>query len=487
MRKEILRLENVIHGIDGITYLDNIQLQIFKGEILGMLPLDNHGKNELMEVIAQNIPIHFGRVYFADQLVNYYEHSSMSKNPVYIIEKESKLVGDLKVADNISVLNGSYPNFVIRERTLLADTSQLFSDLGIEMDVDQYVSELRFFETAVIELIRAVIHGAQLIIVDELANVLNMEELAFFQQLLLHYAKEGVSFLYIAAHHDEAFQICERLVLFEKGRIRKVIRQKDYLPEILDPYRLPYTAASQPTMIEERSPGGIFQCENLCAPNLSDLSFSVREGQCLTILDLDNRGIQELAAIVNGVLRPLGGRITLAGKGIRMTGKRSLLETGIAYIPEDPAPKALFYNRSYLENLTFLLDRKLGRSILRPQIMRYIQEEFRPLAGDAMDAPDLWGLEMNTLYSLVYFRLLLYKPKVVFIMQPFAHADMYLCAKIVELINLLKQKGIAIVLLTVSLSDSLTVTDHLLVMDGGKLVEPSHQVEKIPFKENNAD
>lgn len=476
MRKEILRIENVIRIIEGITYLDNIQLQIFKGEILGLIPLDNHGKLELIEVIQHNVPIHFGRIYFANQLVNYYEHSSMTKNPVSVIEKESKLVGDLKVADNIWVLNQAYADFLIRERALLAKTKRLFHDLGIAIDLDQYVSELRFLETAIVELIRAVMNGAQLIILVELSNFLSREELAFFQQLLLHYSKEGVSFLYMAGHHDEALQICERLVLFGKGRIHKVIRQKDYSPEILTPYRLPSSSTAQSVVSEQTSCREIFQCQNLCTPSLVDVSFAVQEGHCLTILDSNNRGIQELGAIANGALRPRRGSITLAGQTIPFTDRCSLLPQGIAYIPEDPVPKTLFYNLNYLENLTFLLDRKLRRSIIRPQIMRYIQEEFRPLAGEAIDAPDLWALEMDVLYSLVYFRLLLYKPQVIFIMQPFAHADMYLCSRIVELINMLKEADLAVVLLTVNLSDTLTVTNHLLVLEGGELGKPTPEI-----------
>ena len=131
------------------------------------------------------------------------------------------------------------------------------------------------------------------------------------------------------------------------------------------------------------------------------------------------------------------------------------------------------FDYSYMENLTFLLDRKLRRSIIKPQILRFVREEFRPLAGDAIDAPDLWSLEMNALYSLVYFRVLLYKPKVAFIMQPFAHADMHLSVHIVQLINILKQNDLAVVLLTASLADAGAVTDRLIVLNGEKFTEVS--------------
>lgn len=481
MREEILRIENVIRTIDGITYLDNIHLQVFAGEILGLIPLENRGKQELIEVILQNVPIHFGRVYFAGRLVNYYEHSSMTKNPAYVMEKESKLVGGLSVADNIWVLSNTYRDFVIRERNLLAKTNQLLQELGMEINFDQYAAELRFLEGAMIELARAVINGARLIVLDELSNFLSREELALLQRLLLYYAKEGVSFLYISSHQDELFEICERLVLFEKGRIRKVIRRKDYSPEVLEPYQLPTSLSTRPFVAEETSPRGIFSCDGLTGESLVGISFSVQKGECLTILDLNNRGIQELANIVNGMLRPQRGSLAWEGQTIPVTGRGSLLKHGIAFIPEDPAPKTLFFNQSYLENLTFLLDRKLRQSVIRSQILTFIRAEFRLLAGKALDAPDLWSLEMCSLYDLVYFRLLLYKPKVVFIMQPLAHADLYLGARIVELINMLKQQGMAIVLLTISLSDSLPVTDRLFIMEGGKLQEsPSHSHNLLP-------
>ena len=461
MRDEILRVENVILEIDGICYLDNILLNIFKAEIVGLIPLDNHGKSYFIELILQNIPINFGRVYFNHELVNYYEHSNMTRNAAYVVEKETKLIRDLKVADNIWVLNRAY-----RE---LNEINTLLEKLGIIIDLDQYVSELGFLETAIVELIRAVISGAKLVILDELSSFLSIEELTFFQKLLLHYVRDGISFLYIANHHEAAFEICERVALFDKGRIIKVIQAKDYSENTLAPYLLPYT--HQTVVYEQNNHDGVLQCFDLCTDNLNAINFSVQQGECLTILDLNNRGIQEIGAIITGVLRPSSGSFVMDKKEISLRARRSLVLDGVAYIPENPTQESLFYHATYLENLTFLLDRKLRRSVISPRALRYIKEEFQALAGDDIDATDLWGLDMSSLYSLVYFRFLLYKPKVVVIMQPFAHADMYLRARITELINMLKQSGVSVIILAVSLSDTLTVTDRLLIMEAGKLVD----------------
>ena len=219
MKDEILRIENVTRKIEGITYLDNINFHVFKGEIMGLIPLNNHGKKQLLELISQNISINFGRIYFNEELVNYYEHSNMTNNKVYLIDKETKLVEDLKVTDNINVLNRNFRDYIINEKKLIKKTDELLKQLEIKIETQQYVSELTLFEKTVIELIKAVISGAELIILNELSSFLSIEELFDFQKLIIYYTNQGISFLYMVNHHEEAFKICDRVCLLENGRI----------------------------------------------------------------------------------------------------------------------------------------------------------------------------------------------------------------------------------------------------------------------------
>ena len=92
MKNEILRMERVTLIEDGVTLLNNLNLNMYKGEIMGLLSINANGQSALLDLICQNIPIHFGRIYFDEQLVNSHRRSSMSFNPVAMIEKESWLV-----------------------------------------------------------------------------------------------------------------------------------------------------------------------------------------------------------------------------------------------------------------------------------------------------------------------------------------------------------------------------------------------------------
>jgi ribose transport system ATP-binding protein len=474
MKEEILRIENVTREIDGITYLDNINFHIFKGEIMGLIPLNNHGKKQLIELIAQNLSINFGRIFFNENLVNYYEHSSLTNNSVYAIDKETKLIEDLKVIDNINVLNHNFHDFVIKEKELKVKTDELLKQLEIKIDTSEYVSKLSLFEKTVIELIKAIINGAKLIILNELASFLSIEELSDFQKLMEHYKRQGISFLYIANHHEEAFKICDRACLLENGRIVKVIHKKDFSDEILIPYIITFNNSTE--LNEAGRSSGIFKFRGFVTENLKDISFSVKRRECITILDINNKGIQDIVEILMGFNQPTQGEVFLDHRKIEPINPENLLRNKVVFIPENPINKSLFYDMSYLENLTFLMDRKLNKSIINKKILKSIKEEYRSLAGNHVDAGDLAGLDTKSLYDLIYFKVHIFSPKVVFVMQPFADADMYLRGRIIELINKLKQKGIAIVILAVNISDTLAVSDRLLVMEDGKFLRNYDQL-----------
>ncbi len=467
MREEILRIENVSKSIEGVIYLDNINFHIFKGEIMGLIPLNNHGKDQLVQLISQNISIDFGRIYFDEELVNYYEYSNMTNNRVYIIDKQTKLVEDLNVIDNIYVLNPKFSEYIIRENRIKEKTDELIRELDLNIKTDQLVSELSIFEKTLIEMIKAVLNGAQLILLNEISNFLSVEELYDFQKLIRYYTKWGISFLYMANHHEESFQICDRVCLFENGRVIKVIDKKEFSDEILEPYIIEFDKNIGLNWTEDSI--GNFEFKDFFTKNLKGTSFSIKRGKCITILDINNKGIQDIEQILNGELIPKEGKIVLDGREIKEINPNTLLENKIAFIPENPVEKVLFYDMSYMGNLTFLMDYKLDKSIINKKILKNIRIEYRKMAGKDIDEVEIRNLDRRALYNLVYFRILLFNPRVVFIMQPFSNSDMYLRGRIIELINKLKKNGIGVIVLAVSISDTLTVSDRLFIMEDGRI------------------
>ena len=87
MKKEIMRLDRVTLMEGEVTLLDDLNLHIFEGEIMGLVCLNSNGQDALVNLLCQNVPIHYGYIYFEEQLVNSYRHSSMEPNRVAVIEE----------------------------------------------------------------------------------------------------------------------------------------------------------------------------------------------------------------------------------------------------------------------------------------------------------------------------------------------------------------------------------------------------------------
>ena len=109
MRNEVLRLEKVTLREQGVTLLDNLNLHIFEGEIMGLVPIDTHGLTALCDLLRENLPLHYGYVFYREKLINTWRSPQPHYNRISVIQAKSCLVDGLSVADNIFVLRPRNP------------------------------------------------------------------------------------------------------------------------------------------------------------------------------------------------------------------------------------------------------------------------------------------------------------------------------------------------------------------------------------------
>ena len=129
----------------------------------------------------------------------------------------------------------------------------------------------------------------------------------------------------------------------------------------------------------------------------------------------------------------------------------------------------VFTEMTYLDNLCFLLFEKLGWVNVSFKIRKSVIREYEAILGDDIYAKDITDLRKSSLYSMIYYRIHLFHPKLVFIIQPFTDADLYGRLHILHLIKQLKKRGITIVILAVNLADSLLAADRLITIEQGSV------------------
>lgn len=467
MKHELLRMDHITLSQSGELFLDNLSFQMFAGEIMGLIAQNNKGCDQLVSLICNNQPIDFGTVWYDGQIVNSYFCSGRNANRVYVIEQKSHLVEGLSIADNLFVLRKGFRKYYINESVLSRQAASFLQENGIRIDMAKRVASLTPLERSLVELGKALLSGCRLVIVDNPGNFLSQHDLTEFQQMLKRIRDEGISILYIGNHHQEVFRIADRTSLFSGGRIVKIFEKGEMTDQNIEPYITDWNIREPELEPDPESEDGILHFHRVCAGSLRKLRFVLHKGECLTLLDMDKRIAEDILRLLTGQTECREGWITLEHEPYTAQRASGYLDEGIAIIPQDCAESLLFRNKTYMENLTFLLDRKLGKSLIPGKIYRSIRREFGPLAGPAINAANITSLPLQEQIALVYYRMLLFSPRVLVCIQPLAKGDMYTRMKILKLLRGFLDRGTAVLIITANISDTLDISDRLLVVEDG--------------------
>lgn len=464
MRQELFRMERVTYKEKEMLMLEDFNLQIFQGEIMGMLPVNAYGLASFLKLLRNNLPLYDGYIYYGGEIINSWKGAKRTANRISVIGAQSCLVESLSVSDNIFVLRQGFHQEIIRGRLLKKQLAPFFEDIGVEIPIDAAVGDLSAFERMLVELLRAVTMGHRLIVLNEIGTVISYEELEKFHEILRHYTQKGFTFLYICLHHEEITRVCGRTALFSNGRIQKIIREEEQDAETMRLYTAEYDRMVR-SHLESRIKNApesreLLAFRNISGKNMANLSFSIFEGECLVIQTLENAIFHELKDLLTGDFYPESGEFLLYGRQVDISRSSS-----IAVIQELPTRTMIFPGLSYMENLCMSLSNRIPSIWMNRRIRSSIRQEYAPILGEDVFYEPVESLNEMQKYRLIYMRILLQKPKLVFCIQPFKGADLPHRMVVWELMEMLLNHGIAVVILSLNLADSLSLADRLLVLE----------------------
>ena len=461
MQKETLRMERVCCADQGIAQLEGFGLRILEGEIMGLLPINSHGLTSLLRLLQRNTPLRYGYVYYREELINSWRSPRQRNNRIGLIQSESCLVGGLTVSDNIFVLRPDFKQRVMRPSVFRKQLAPFLKSVGINISADAYVDELTDFERVVVDILKSVTAGCRLIVLTDISANMCEAELLKIHVLLRRYAGEGISFLYIDYNFEELRRVCAKVALMSNGRIAKLLRANELTQESLGKYTRAYNEkirrqVSLPAY-DKYSPGSLFEIKGLSGELIDNLNFSVSSGECVALQNVDEQVFGELLSIIGGGAAPKKGEILIDGKpaALRAGGD-------ISVISDLPTKTMLFNELSYFDNLCFLLDGRLPEIWRDGRLRAGVRREYSAILGEGVFDARIDTLSETQKYYLVYTRIAIRKPKVVFCVQPFRRADMELRVHITGLMRMLLDKGAALVVLAVGLADSLPLADRLI-------------------------
>lgn len=482
MKEEMLRMERVTYINQGIAGLENFSMTIRAGEILGLVPVNNDGLETLFTLLKHNLPLHYGYIYYREKLVNEWSNPKGGANRISIIRTESSLAKDLTVADNIFVLRPGFRKWFMKPSLLRQQLLPFTQEIGVSIEADAYIDELTVFEKFVVELLKAVVAGSRLIVLESISTYISDSELMKLHEILRFYAKRDISFLYISVHFEETRQFCDRSVLMEDGHILKYFEAEDnvadklFLPCVKDYDN--WVRRQHDISDEDRGQKAAFEIDSLYHGNLRNLNLRVNAGECVVIQDMDNYAMEDILSLLEKP-KARSGRIIVEGRPLT-----SVRDRKAAVIRELPAETMIFESMSYLDNLCFNMDHRFKKVWRSKGVQKSIVSEYGALLGEDVFYKRIRDLTIKQKYDLVYTRILLQNPGVVFCVQPFKKADVSVRSHIWELLERFLQKGIAVVILAVNLADALALADRLIRIKHGTVHEVYNKEDFIKLPAN---
>ncbi|WGR95034.1 sugar ABC transporter ATP-binding protein [Bradyrhizobium sp. ISRA443] len=491
MNDTVLSLRKATKLYAGVPAIEDVDFDLRRGEIHALVGENGAGKSTLTKVMAGVVTLTSGTMAVDGADVAPRTPLEARNLGIAMVFQENSLVPTMTVAQNLFLGQEKFYN---RLRGIYIAAQQFLQSLNFDVTPTATVSGLGAAKKQMVEIARAVLHKAKVIIFDEPTATLTPEEKKYFFDLVRDLKKRGVSIIFISHALEEALLLADRITVLRDGK--HVVTD--------DAAKFDRAAIVQAMVGRDLSntlygakkksvrPAGarVLTVQNLkMAPMVKNNSLSVFAGQITGVFGLVGAGRTETFKIVSGVLKRdffHGGEILLHDKPVRYRVPAPAVKAGIAYVTEDRKVEGFFETASIARNIYLGLLSKFpkGRMILSRRETNAAgktwTERLKVRAiGDEAKVVELSGGNQQ---KVVIAKSLVQEPDLIIFDEPTRGVDVGAIVEIHELINHLADEGKAVVVISSYLPEIMALSDRILVSRQGKVVEEFSAVEATEEK-----
>jgi ABC-type sugar transport system ATPase subunit len=477
-REPVLRIVKGSKVYGGVHAIEDVDFDLYPGEVHGLVGENGAGKSTLCKAIAGAIRLTSGEYFVDGKPVDFEQPRDALSAGICMVYQETSLVPTMTAAQNIELGN---EKLLTRFRTLNIQAQQLLQSLNFHVDPATPVGLLGTAKKQMVEIARAIYNKARIIIFDEPTASLTPEEIVHFFHLVRDLRARGVSIIYISHALEESLQIADRITVLRDGRLVITVPAKQLTRDALVQHMVGREVAQSVYGAKKQS--GHRREKVLTVENVTmgmvvkNMSFSVYAGEVVGIAGLIGSGRTEIAKVIYGALKRNlvnGGTIRLRGKPIRYRVPRQAINDGIAYITEDRKANGFFEtmvvdDNIYVGNLatrrgwSFLLSRarrgKLANYWVDRLKINALQRKAR-----------IVELSGGNQQKVVLAKTLVQDPSIIIFDEPTRGVDVGTIPHIHAEIRRLADEGKAVVVISSYLPEILAVSDRILVARTGRIV-----------------
>ena len=475
----VVQMRGIVKTFPGVVALNGVDFDLKAGEIHALLGENGAGKTTLMNILYGLYKPDRGEIYIRGRKVNIRSPKDAIEHKIGMVHQHFSLIDSLTVTENIILAIERGNKLFVNKKKIKQQITEFMKSYGLFVDVDKRIADLSMGERQRVEILRTLLTGAEILILDEPTTVLTPQETRELFRVLKRMVQDGRSVVFISHKLKEVLEISHRITVLRRGNVVGTIPTSEADENILA--RMMVGQEIVTPKVNTSKPGEVvlkLDRINVWVDKrhvIKDFSLEIRSGEIFGIVGVAGNGQKELVEAITGLRKISSGKVLINGSDATNSPTWRIISYGVAYIPEDRMRVAILPDLSVAENLVLKRFEKppfSKRGILNyGEIFKFadrmISEYNIRTPSRETKAQTLSG---GNIQRLILARELSSKPALIIASQPTKGLDIaatnYVRSKLLEY----RDMGCAVLLITEDLDEALEISDRIGVIYEGRLM-----------------
>ena len=474
MSEYVVEMKNIVKSFGEVRAVQDGEFTLTKGEIHSLIGENGAGKSTMMKLLYGMYPIDSGEIKVKGVLMGKMDPKIAIQNGIGMVHQEFMLVNDLTVLENVILGFEPKKGLKIDFEKARKEIQHFIDQYNMEIQLDKKVSQISVGEAQRVEIIKTLMRGADIIILDEPTAVLTPQETRKLFEILNNLKKEQKSLVFISHKLNEVMEISDRISVMRHGLYMGSVSKAETSPLDLTKKMIGREVFLNIDKTYEKVGTRVLDVQDVWIPSQKEtskirgLSLHVNQGE------IDGNGQSELIEAITG-LRPVEkGHIFLNGKEITNQSPKKVREAGLAHIPENRNTRGLNRTMSIEDNLIAV---QVDKSPFTKWMMMNVpaMDQYAKEMVDQFDIrPSDYHLPTSSLsggnaQKVVVAREVSMNKKLLVAAQPTRGVDIGAIESIQRTIEEAKKNGTGVLLVSTELEEITSLSDRIIVIHEGKI------------------